>query len=258
MKKGILLLLALLLAYACSGNKGRGGSAFSGFAYENAMTIGALKQLSDDERSIYPVFGPGDTIVFFQRLLLTDVLDTFIYHQDETIKPYGAHISSGELYTLSKASEFPSAQVLDPAKLPNDFGRQPVFAIASPDSQSYAFETAEGSSEVHTLYLVEGDSLRQITSGSVSCFLDRFSNTGRYLTAIYGKVPTWVLIFDLVEGGAYRIPHDSTFVDYLTSFSSDDHMMSFIRSNSAYRFGQDYFGNIFLFTFNDKSRAQGD
>lgn len=251
-----ITILTMLLVLACSEKKGKGGSDRSGTGFKDARDMGNMTQLTDDYRSIYPVFGPGDTIVFYRRLLLTDVQDTFAYYPEELIKPYGKHIFTGELYTLSKAGEFPSAREISPARLPNDFGKKPVFAIASPDSVSYAFETIEGTSQVHTLYLVEGGSLRQITSGSVSCFLDRFSNTGRYLTAIYGRVPTWVLIFDLVDGGVYRVPHDSSYVDYLTSFSSDDQMMAFIRSNNAYRYGRDFFGNIILFKFKDSRHAR--
>ncbi|OGC94491.1 MAG: hypothetical protein A2W25_01535 [candidate division Zixibacteria bacterium RBG_16_53_22] len=241
---------------ACSEKKGPGSSDWSGQGFGDATDIGTVTQLTDDYRSIYPVFGPGDTIVYYRRLLLTDAQDTFAYYPDELIKPYGKHISTGRLYTLSKASEFPSAREIDPVRLPHAFGKKPVFAVASPDSASYAFETVEGVNQVHTLFLVEGDSLRQISAGSVSCFLDRFSSTGRYLTAICGKVPTWILIFDLVDGGVYRIPHDGTYIDYLTSFSSDDRMMLFIRSNNAYRYGRDFFGNIDIFKFDGTRRIR--
>jgi len=251
MKNKMLLMVVSLVFLVCSRDGKQGNSRGFRAALKDATAIGTITQLSNDWRSIYPVFDPGDTIAFYRRLLLTDVQDTFAYYENERIRPYGVNIYTGELYTLSKNCEFPPSRELDPTKLPNDFGKKPTFAIASPDSVSYAFETVDGQSQVHTLYLVEGDSLRRITDGDVSCFLDRFSNTGRYLTAIYGKIPTWILIFDLIEGGVYRIPHDSDYVDYLTSFSSDDHKMLFIRSNRQYRYGRDFFGNIQLFTFTD-------
>jgi hypothetical protein len=249
MKYALSAILLMALIMSCQDDRGREGVGRSGLSFENATQIGELRQITTDDRSIYPIFGPGDTIIFYQRMLLADIQDTFAYRPSETIKPYGVHITTGELYTLSKAGEIPLAWEADPDSLPDDFGRQPVYAIVAPDSFTYAFETVEGSNQVHTLYLVEGDSLRQITSGSVSCFLERFSNTGRYLTAVYGKIPTWVLIFDLVDGGVYRIPHDSIYVDYLTSFSPDDRMMLFIRSRNVYRHGRDFFGDIYLFTF---------
>jgi hypothetical protein len=255
MKNILFLTLVVGLIIACSDKKNSNSADRLISDFDNANKIGTIRQLTDDYRSIYPVFGPGDTIVFYQRLLLADVQDTFAYYPEERIKPYGLHISTGELYTLSQASEFPPAMLIDPAKLPNNFGKEPVFAVASPDSMSYAFETIEGTNKVHVIYLVEGDSIRQLTHGSVSCFLERFSSTGRYISAIYGKVPTWILIFDLIDGGAYRIPNDSGYVDYLTTFSTDDRMMMFVRSNNLYRFGSDFFGNITLFEFNNKIRS---
>jgi hypothetical protein len=244
-----VILLFLTIALACSNNKTpRGGDKFAQ-TLRDATTIGALTQLTSDERSIYQTFGPGDTIVFFERLVVPDPEDTFAFYEQERVRPYGIHIENGQLYTLSKATEFPSQGQLDPAKLPESSQHRIVYAVASPDSMMYAFEALEGLEEIHTIFLAYEDTVKQLSSGKKSCYLDRFSNTGRYLTAIYGNGPTWILIFDLVDGGVYRVPHDSTYIDYLTSFSSEDDMMLFIRSLKKYRQGQDFYGDIWVLEF---------
>jgi hypothetical protein len=251
-------LFAALIIGGCSERKSAGVGDRFVRSLQDATTIGTLSQLTDDQRAIYPVFGPGDTIACYQRLLLTESEDTFAYYDDEMVKPYGVHVSSRELYTLSRAIDFPSALRIDTSKLPDHYGKDAEFAVASPDTLAYAFETVSGENQVHTLYLVTDDSVTQLSFGPTSCFLDRFSNTGRYLTAVYGKGPTWLLVYDLIRGGVYRIPHDSSFVDYLTVFSQYDEMMLFIRSDKNYRWGSDFFGDIWLFKFGIDANASGD
>jgi hypothetical protein len=246
--KWLLLFLSLTVLSCSEGEKGR-RSAFPERAVDVATT-GSLKQLTDDNRSIYPVFGPGDTIVFYQRLLITDPQDTIGYFREEWVKPYGIHFESGELYTLSAAREFPSQRQLDPSSIAPEYANDAVFAIQSPDSNVYAFETVTGDDGNHTIFLSSDGFIKQLSDGETHYYLDRFSDTGRYLTAIRGKGPTWVVIYDLQKQRAFRIPHgDTATIDYLTSFSSDDARMLFIRTDRKYSWGRDYFGDIWLYTF---------
>jgi hypothetical protein len=210
----------------------------------------SLKKLTDDSRSIYPAFAPGDSIVLFQRLLLTDPADTSYFLPEEMIRPFGINIESGQLYTLSSKYNYPSDRALEgPAEAPAGL-EHVVWGIRSPDTNVLAFETLTGvANNVHTLYLAMGDSIAQLSYGATSCFLDRFSNTGRYLTATYGIGPTWVFVFDLKENRLYRIENDSDWVDYMTTFSSDDGMMVFLRSDRKYSLGDDFFGDIWLLKF---------
>jgi len=216
----------------------------------DATTRGSLKKLTEDGRNIYPIFSPGDSIIYFQRLLITSATDTFAYHPEDLVKPYGINILNGELYTLEGDYEFPIAKSIDPAKLPRQMDEKTLWGIWSPDSSKVAFETVystEGG--VHYIYLQQGDSIRQLSYGATSCYLDRFSNRGRYLTAIYGNGPTWILLFDLEKDKIYKINRGSepdSMVDFMTIFSSDDSMMAFVRSEKKFRWGDDYFGDIWL------------
>ena len=252
MKTKLIMLAVLLLA--CSSNKSK-ISLDQRFRNEmqDAADIGKLTRLTDDNRSIYPIFAPGDSIVFYRRLLITDAIDTFIYKADDMVKSYGKGISNGELYTLSKAYDYPPAKVLSPSEYPHRYGEIVDWAMRSPvDSHTIVFETVSSEKEdaIHTLYLSRGDSITQLSYGNVSCYLDQFSNNGRYISAIYDRGPTWLLIYDTKKGEWYRINHDSDYVDYLSYFSPNDSMMIFIRSDKKYRYGKDFFGDVWLLKFN--------
>jgi hypothetical protein len=249
----ILFSLILVAVMACGSDRSRETIKFRNLP-ENILEIATLEKLTDDGRSIYPNFGPGDTIVFYQRLLLTDLADTFAYFPEEIIKPYGVSIKNGELYTLEGKPKFPSTREIDVSRLPQIVGEETVWGVRSLDSSIIAFETipAKNKEKTHFIYLSEGDSVRQLTYGDVPCFVERFSNTGRYLTAVYNTGPTWLLIFDLKNNHIYKIERpesDGDIADYLTSFSSDDSMMLFIRSKKEYLWGNDYFGDIWLLKF---------
>lgn len=216
----------------------------------DAGRIAATKQITDDDRSIYPAFGPGDSLVFYQRLLITDPADTFYYFTEKMIRPYGVNVESGELYDLSEKYRYPPDRALKVDELAIRSSERVAWAIRSPDSNVIAYETLSGpESATHTVYLAIADSVRQLSYGTVSCFLDRFSNTGRYLTAVYGTGPTSALIFDLEKDLIYQVSQDSGTVDYMTNFSSDDSMMVFVRSDRKYSWGDDFFGNIYLLKF---------
>jgi Tol biopolymer transport system component len=185
--------------------------------------------------------------------LLTDIADTFAYFPDETIKPYGININNGELYTLDGKIGFPSNRVLDIRDLPKQPGEETVWGVASPESSVFAFETTRSDKKTHLIYLAIGNTIRQLTFGDISCYIDRFSETGRYLTVVYGTGPTWILVFDLRTNHIFRVErpdNDKPIIDYLTSFSPDDRMMLFIRSDKKYRWERDYFGDIWLLRFN--------
>jgi hypothetical protein len=252
-----IIILACLQILACGSRRSQETiNENFGKSMVGIEEIGTLRQITNDGRSIYPVFAPGDSIVFYQRLLVTNAADTFAYRPDELVKPYGINITNGQLYTLDSAAEFPSDRKIDLETLPRRFTEETVWGVASPDSNVFAFETtsidtfSQDNKKVHLIYLAIGDSIRQLSYGTRSCYLDRFSNTGRYLTAVYGNGPTWLLLYDLSSGILYRTEHDSTIVDYLTCFSPNDSMMLFIRSGNKYKWGNDYFGDIWLLTLN--------
>jgi hypothetical protein len=240
----------ILLLLACGSDRSKETVKFRNSA-KNIGKIGVLQQLTDDGRSIYPIFAVGDSIVYYQRLLLTDLADTFAYFPEQIIKPYGVNLKSHELYTLQGKLDYPPSGEIEVTDLPKRSGESIVWAIRSQDSSMAAFETIpiEGTELTHVIYLVRGDSVQRLTYGDVSCFIDRFSNSGRYLTAIYNTGPAWILIFDLKENALYiidRSEQDGKVDDYLTTFSSDDRMMLFIRTAKEYTWNKDYFGDIWL------------
>jgi hypothetical protein len=256
--RNAILFIILPLIVACGSDRSKETIKFRDSA-KDAAKIGILHKLTDDGRSIYPIFAPGDSIVYYQRMLLNDVADTFAYFPDQIIKPYGVNVRSGELYTLDGKLDYPSSGEIEVEGLPKRNNESIVWAIRSLDSSMLAFETipTSGGELTHIIYLVRGDSAQRLTFGDVSCFIDRFSNTGRYLTAVYNTGPAWIIIYDLKENVWYRInrsDEEGQVDDYLTTFSSDDSMMLFIRTTKEYTWNKDYFGDIWLLRFNNSNK----
>jgi hypothetical protein len=217
---------------------------------EPASEIGNFSRLTEDGRNLYPAFDPGDSIIYFRRLLVTEASDTTGRKPDELIKPYGIGIADGKLYTLSDNYVYPEGRSAESPSLNNRAGETVTRALSSPDGNTIAYETVVGTSlESHTVYLLRGDSTTQLTYGGMPCFVDRFSNTGRYLTVICGLENPRIIIFDLTENVGYRIETEGDHMDYMTSFSSDDHMMVFIRSEKKYSLEYDFLGDIWLMRF---------
>ena len=87
-------------------------------------------------------------------------------------------------------------------------------------------------------------------SNTVCKVIERFSNTGRYLTAVIENEPTWILIYDLEFNKFYRLENPNKLFEYRTVFSSDDKMITFISSDKSFSNAGDYFGDIWIFKFN--------
>lgn len=245
------LSLALLI-FGCSPDK-QADIRYDRFleSLKPATEIATISRLTQDGRSIYPVFAPGDSIVFYKRLLVTTAEDAEGRTEEELVKPFGINLINNELYTLSGDYPYIRADNIDPSRVPRLYGENTIRALESPDGKTIAFETVISfDRDSHTIYLARGDSITQLTYGDLPYFLERFSNTGRYLSAVCGRGPTWIVIFDLENQVAYRIERTESRIDYLTTFSSDDRMMAFIRSDNRYSYGLDFFGDIWLLRFN--------
>ena len=209
-----------------------------------------LSRLTDDGRCGNPVFAAGDSMIYFERLLVADASDTTGRTPEELVRPYGIRISDKELYTLSQGYQIPERIGAPTGGLSERSGEKITLALQSPDGKAIAYETVIGNwRNSHTVYLSRGDSTFQLTYGDIPCFIERFSSTGRYLTVICGYEPSRIVLFDLEEDKAYMIHKDDNSLDYMTSFSSDDKMMIFIRSQKKYSIEYDFLGDIWLFRF---------
>ncbi len=216
-----------------------------------ADQLGEISRLTDDNRSVYPAFAPGDSIVYFHRLLVSEADDTTGRSPWELIKPFGIKIADKELYTLSSEYKYSMGTPLK-GGLDDIPGEIVVKEVGSPDGEILAYETIIGNDlSSHTVYLTRGDSTIQLTFGSQPCFIDRFSNTGRYLNVICGRRSSALVIFDMNDNTGYKIPNDGNVFDYASFFSSDDKMMVFIRSDKQYSLGPSFFGDIWLLRFHD-------
>lgn len=217
----------------------------------SADQLGEIGRLTDDNRSVYPTFAPGDSIVYFNRLLVSEADDTTGRSPRELIKPFGIKIADKELFTLSSEYKYSMGTPLKEG-LDDIPGETVVKEIESPDGQIQAYETIIGNDpSSHTVYLARGDSTVQLTFGNQPCFIDRFSTTGRYLNVICGRNSSTLVIFDMSTNIGYIIPSDGKSIDYSTAFSSDDKMMVFIRSDKQYSLGSSFFGDIWLLRFHD-------
>ncbi len=217
----------------------------------SADELGSFNRLSEDGRSILPMFAAGDSLIFFQRLLVADANDTTGRGLEEMVKPYGLKISDGELYTISGDYEYPFPRESQ-KEAPQRPGESLVLALESPDGNSVAYESMVGNStESHTVYLLRGDSITQLTYGSRPGFIGCFSNTGKYLCLIYGRINASLLIYDMEADTGYRVEKDSASFDYLPAFSTDDRMMVFIRSRKEFSIGPNFFGDIWILKFGE-------
>ncbi len=217
-----------------------------------ATRLGTISRLTQDGRSLYPAFSPGDSIVFYRRLLVATAEDAEGRTEEELVRPYGINVYNNDLYTLSEDYPYIRTDNIDLSRVPRRYGENTIKALESPDGKTIAFETALGDDrDSHTIYLAREDSITQLTYSDLPCFLERFSNTGKYISAVCGRDPTWIIIFDLDNQAAYRIERIENRLDFLTAFSSDDKMMAFIRSEKRFSYGFDFFGDVWLLRFND-------
>jgi len=217
-----------------------------------ASEVSTLERLTQDGRCIYPIFAPGDTIVYFRRLLAENPEAASGKEYKDLVKPFGININTKELLTLSADYEYPALNYVDKSKFPEMGAESITLGINSPDSGTFAFEAAEnGSSGKRRIYVYKNDRLMQLTYGDISCFLEKFSNSGRYVSALLSWDPSWIIIFNLESGKKYKIERENDLIDYMTAFSSDDKMMLFIRSDGRYSLDGTVFGDIWLLRFKE-------
>jgi hypothetical protein len=250
MRKTVLLIL--ILALCCSNEKTpmERPDRFLD-SLHHASEISTMERLTQDGRCIFPMFAPGDTIIYFRRLLAPNNEAASGKENKDLIKPFGINIKTRELLTLSSDYTYPEVTYADNKKTPSVGGETVTVGILSPDSAVTAFETVSGGNDLKSkIYIQRGDHLSQLTYGDISCYLERFSNSGRYLSALLDWDPSWILIFDLKSNNEYVIERQTDLIDYMTYFSSDDKMMVFIRSDGSYTADQLVFGDIWLVRFN--------
>ncbi len=250
--KSFYLLAALLILGCSTGDENSPKKMDFLDSLRPSSEIGSLERLTDDGRGLYPIFAPGDSLVYFNRLLVTDAETAAGITEEDLVEPYGIDIADRELYTLSGDYRYPRQAQAQYNRVPKRYTEYVSMVIASPDSSVAAFETTVDTRfDWRAIYLIKGDSIIQLTFGDKPCFLDRFSNTGRYLTAVCGTGPTWIMIYDTYTATGYKIEKSDEPIDYMTSFSPDDKMMLFIRSKKEYSNDYDYFGDVWLFRFDD-------
>ncbi len=250
MKKIVLILLTLSFCCAEDKQPAERPNRFLN-SLKHASEISTLERLTQDGRCIYPMFAPGDTIIYFRRLLAPDNEAASGKDYKDLIKPFGININTKELLTLSTDYEYPALNHVDKTKLQEVAGESVTMGINSPDSGILAFETEEeGPSIDRKIYIYKNDQISQLTYGDISCYLEKFSNSGRYISALLDWDPSWIIIFDLETGNNYVIERENDLIDYMTGFSSDDRMMVFIRSDGRYNIDGSVFGDIWLFRFN--------
>ena len=243
-----LAILAVILSCSSKRPESVLGDRFWESLY-SADELGEAVRLTDDGRCILPMFAPGDSLIYFEMLLVSNADDTTGRTPEELVKPFGLRIGDGELYTLSANYNYPFLKKSE-KEIADRPGEKMVLAVDSPDGKSVVYESMVGRSrDSHTIYLIRGDSTVQLSYGNQPCFIGGFSNTGKYLCLVYGTGSASLVLFDMEANRGYRVEHDSASFDYLPAFSSDDKMMVFIRSYKKYSTGENFFGDIWIFKF---------
>jgi hypothetical protein len=158
-----------------------------------------------------------ESIVYFRRLLAADNEAASGMDYKDLIKPFGLNLNTRELLTLSADYSYPPLNYADTTEFPVISGEPVSIGIKSPDSGTFVFETTEkGPLGKSKIYLRQKDMLSQLTFGDVSCHLENFSSSGRYISALLGWDPSWILLFDLENEKNYKIEsyrlHDQLFL----------------------------------------------
>jgi hypothetical protein len=169
----------------------------------------------------------------------------------ELIRTQAIDVRSRELFEIAGEFEYDRPEISDTGNLNPKQGEVINFAIKSPESGVLAYEAyPSGNINRSLIYLLKNDTLSQLSGGPEPIYLDRFSKTGRFVTANYGDSLTRIIVYDLFDfNRPYIISGFGFFVDYMTAFSSGDSMMTFIRSEQKYSLGNEPFGDIYLVRF---------
>jgi len=253
MKFILTILTVLLLTLSCADEKKTYVQSNRFWdSLIDATEIGELEQITDDGRFLLPYFAPGDSILIANRLLATDAETASRLTKDQISGIMGININTKDIFKLSKYPNYPTNNLYQDSLSSVPLYEYFTYAIQSNDSSVIAFETIiDVNTNQRAVYISKEDSVYQLSYGDLSCSLDRFSNTGRYLTALIGNNKTWVIIFDLQSGKAYKIPNDEERPDSMIAFSSDDKMIAFVRSEGLVSNENNYYGDIWIFKFKE-------
>ena len=250
MKNFFLLILLLIASCGDNSQPVEKPNRFKESLHK-ASEILTLERLTQDGRCIHPNFAPGDTIIYFRRLLAPNEEAASGVEYKDLIKPFGMNINSGELLTLSTEFTYPLQNYAERIDLPAPSEEVVTQGIYSPDSTYIIFETTEKNVQQNRkIYIEKDDQISQLTFGDISCYLEKVSNSGHYISALFNWDPSWIIIIDLQSGKNYIINRDNDMIDYMSCFSSDDKMMVFIRSDGTIDMDGTVFGDIWLARFN--------
>lgn len=251
MKKIALISTAILLLFGCGGEKtsNRKYDRFEN-SIKPASELGSVERLTQDDRCIYPMFAPGDTIIYFRRLLAGNSEAASGKEYQDLIKPFGININTGELLTLSQDYYYPAPNFAKLKDLPSIADETVTHGLISKDSSIIVMEAVRpGFSGLSRLYTFRDSILSQLTFGNHSCFLEELSNDGEYITVLLDLNPSHLLIINLKSGDKYEIAPENQLLDYMSKFSSNDKMIVFIRSDKRFVLNDTVFGDIWLFRF---------
>jgi hypothetical protein len=250
----IALILAAILVLSGCGEEKSSSRKFDRFenSIKPASELGSIKRLTQDDRCIYPIFAPGDTIIYFRRLLAENSEAASGKEYEDLIKPFGININTGELLTLSRDYNYPAPNFIKLSELPKIAGETVTHGLISNDSSIIIMQAIRpGISGFSRIYTIKDSVLSQLTFGDHSCYLEELSNNGKYITALLDWDPSRILIINLVSGDKYKIEPEDQLLDYMAKFSSNDKMIVFIRSDKRYVLNETVFGDIWLFRFNE-------
>lgn len=253
MKKIALISGVILILFGCGGEKtpNRKYDRFEN-SIKPASELGSVERLTQDDRCIYPMFAPGDTIIYFRRLLAENSEAASGKEYEDLIKPFGININTKELLTLSRDYNYPAPNFIELSELPKIAGETVTHGLISNDSSIIIMEAIRpGISNIGRLYTIKDSILSQLTFGDHSCYLEEISNGGKYITALLDWDPSHILIINLDTDDKYEIAPENQLLDYMTKFSSDDKMIVFVRSDKRFVLNDTVFGDIWLFRFNE-------
>jgi len=245
-------VLFMILALNCSDNKQQleNKDRFSS-NFTSMDEIALIEQITNDGKCLFPSFAEGDSIIMFKRLLVNAPEDTFGRAINDMVKNYGINIATKELYNIGGIYDYPRPLAAEPESLKPKTGEIISWAAELKEKGLLAYESYPiGNPNQSNIYLLKNNILEQLSVGPRPVYLDRISNSGRFLSAIYGDSLSRIILYDILnENRVYVIKGFGFFVDYMTSFSSTDSMMVFIRSNQKFAIGTEPFGDIFLVRF---------
>lgn len=221
--------------------------------FEDISEIAELKQLTNSEQDYIPFFNTAGNRIFYSSLF-TIKEDENDSSENEIVEIYySMDYKTGKLFILQDEPIKPQSEYLQADLLPDTPTEKPLYGIRSGNALYYT-AAAIANKNINVIYQMIDDSLTQLTFGKQSSLLQTISPDGRFVSFLYDRSSSFLVIYDNQSGEYYVVPKNDSKpdqLDYAAGFSPDSKYLVFLRSGNLYTKNNISYGNIWLIEFKD-------